>query len=166
MEKVKVDSGILQFVPKGAYYEGKDEQFNQVMKLWKDLFDYDRTLFSLLMLLNGTGFSKGMMTHILLSNPQNQTKALVPEGLSFDYETKVLKYNLQKERVPRALKNLLLLAGEEKQKRINNTRTRKLILDYIFNRDNTSLDGLAVNYKGKLKVLIRHALGKQDLYNS
>ena len=162
---LQIDSGILQFAPKGGYYEGFAEQYAAINEMWTDLFNYDRTLFCLITLLSGTGYSKGSMSHMLLSNPQPSTQgALVPEGLAFDYENKVIKYNLHKERTPRALKNLLMLSGREGKSRVNNSRTRRIILDYIFNRDNESLDILAINFKSKLKALIRHALGKQDLY--
>jgi hypothetical protein len=62
------------------------------------------------------------------------------------------------------MKNLLMLAGGEGFKPINNSRTRKLILEYLFNRDVKELEGLAINYKSKMKKLVRHALGKQDLF--
>ena len=105
-KQFQIDSGILQFAPKGAYYEGEGEQFKKVFQMWKDLFEYDRTLFCLTTLLGGTGYSKGAMSCILLSNPQSITgKELVPEGLAFDFESKVIRYNLTKERTPRALKN-------------------------------------------------------------
>ena len=162
--KLNIDSGILQYAPKGAFYEEKDEQFNRVFNMWSDLFNYDRSLFCLTTLLGGTGFSKGAMTHMLLGNPVTPTTLPALEGLPGDYESKVMLYNLAKERTPRALKNLLMLAGSEGFNRVNNARTRKLILEFIFNRDERELDGLAVNYKGKLKQLVRHALGKQDLY--
>jgi len=164
-DQLQLDSGMLQYVPKGAYYEDADEQFNRVMSMWQDLFTHDRTLFCLTSLLGGTGFSKGAMAHMLLSHPQSTTGTeLVPEGLAFDYESKVIQYNLAKERTPRALKNLIMLAGGEKHRRVNNSRTRRIILEFIFNRDHEALDNLAINYKGKLKKLIRHALGKQDLH--
>lgn len=162
--KIEIDSGILQFVPKGAYYENSDEQYQKIMETWKYLFDHDRLLFCLLTLLEGTGFSKGSMTHMLLDNPQPSGNQLVPTGLSFDYETKVIQYNLKKERTPRALKNLLMLAGRENKSKVNNSRARQIIFEYIFNRKNEELDALAINYKNKLRMLIRHALGKYDLY--
>jgi len=162
--ELKIDSGILQYAPKGAFYEDADEQFNRVFQMWSDLFNYDRTMFCLTTLLGGTGFSKGAMTHMLLGNPIGQTNLPALDGLAFDYESKVMLYNLSKERTPRALKNLLMLTGSEGFNRVNNSRTRKLILEFIFNRDSSELDALAINYKGKLKQLIRHALGKQDLF--
>jgi hypothetical protein len=164
------DSGILQYIPKGAYYEGTDDQFVRVKEMWDGLFTYDRVLFCLLSLLNGSGFSKGMMSHILLSNPVDAGtgKDLIPVGLDDEFEKNVILYNLHKiseDKMPRALKNLLILAGsEENVNRINNSRTRKIILEFIFNRDNRELDALAVNYKSKLAKLVRHAIGRQDLH--
>jgi len=164
-KQLQIDSGILQFTPKGAYYESADEQAKQIFEMWKQLFEFDRTLFALVTLLGGTGFSKGAMSHMLLSNPQTSDKALVPTGLSFDYEKNVIKYNLEKERIPRALKNLMMLLGREGFKKVNNSRSRKIIFDFIFDRDVNEIQGLFLNYKSKLKALLRHAFGKQDLYN-
>ncbi len=162
----KIDSGMLQYTPKGAYYEEKDQQFNAVKKMWDGLFEYDRALFALTSILNGTGFSKGAMAHKLLSNPvYSQTGVeLVPDGLDSEFEKKVISYNLGNQKMARALKNLLMLAGGELHSRVNNSRTRKIILEFIFNRDNKELDSLAINFKSKLAKLVRHALGKQDLY--
>jgi hypothetical protein len=177
MTDVKLDSGILQYVPKGAYYEGTDQQFATVKDVWDRLLNYDRALFSLLTLLNGSAFSKGMITHLLLSNPElgngmvtkDNPTPLVPAGLPDDFEKSIILFNLEKiseESMPRALKNLLILAGSDSNARkVNNSRTRSIILDFIFNRDNRQLDALAVNYKSKLAKLVRHAIGKQDLFN-
>jgi hypothetical protein len=165
-----LDSGVLQYIPKGAYYEGQDEQFKHVKAMWDELLAYDRVLFCLMSLLNGSGFAKGMITHMLLSSPfdEGTGKDLIPAGLDDDFEKNVILYNLNKiasESMPRALKNLLILAGNDKNaQRINNSRTRKIILEFIFNRDNKELDSLAVNFKSKLATLVRHAVGKQDLY--
>ena len=164
-KEFQIDSGILQYTPTGAYYEGRDEQFKRVAQLWTDLFNFDRTMFSLLTLLNGTGFSKGAMAHMVLSNPLtlHQNFLPIPAELSVDYESKIILHNLNNESMPRALKNLLMFTGTEGFPKINNARTRKIILEYIFHRDIRELDSMAVNFKGKLKKLIRHALGKQDL---
>lgn len=165
-KSLTIDSGMLQFAPKGAFYEEADQQFQRVFQMWKELFSFDRTLFCLTTLLGGTGFAKGSMNHMLLANPQGVTgRELVPEGMAFDYENKVIRYNLSKERIPRALKNLLMLAGAEGFEKVNNSRTRKIILEFIFNRSVAELEGLAINYKSKLKTLVRHALGKQEVYN-
>jgi len=168
-----IDSGMLQYAPKGAYYEEKDEQFKAVSRMWDGLFDYDRALFALTSILNGTGFSKGAMTHKLLSNPVQFPDSAgrdlaVPDGLiDPDFERKIMMFNLYKladKQMARAIKNLLMLAGGELHSRVNNSRTRKVILEFLFNRDCRELDALAVNFKSKLAKLVRHTLGKQDLH--
>jgi len=168
-EILKIDSGIMQYAPKGAFYEGADEQFTQVLQMWQQLFKFDRVMFSLITLLGGTGFSKGAMNHMMLANPQTGTgKDLVPDALPEDFEKDIFRYNLGKvseDRFARAMKNLLMLTGGEGFTRINNARSRKLILEFIFSRDSKELDGLAVNFKSKLKKLVRHALGPQTTYN-
>jgi len=166
--KLQIDSGIMQYAPKGAFYEGADEQFVQVLQMWQQLFKFDRVMFSLITLLGGTGFSKGAMNHMMLANPQTGTgKDLIPEALPEDFEKEIFRYNLDrisKERFARAIKNLMMLTGGEGFTKVNNARTRKLILEFIFSRDNKELDGLAVNFKSKLKKLVRHALGPQTTY--
>lgn len=164
-----IDSGILQYIPKGSYYEKKDEQFDKIWKMWNELFKHDRTLFTLSTLLEGTGFSKGMMTHLLLSNPIKKGSGkdlMIPDGLDEDFEKNVIMYNLAKEKTPRALKNLLLLAGKDiNSGRVNNSRTRKVILDFLFkDRQPRELDSMAINFKKKMGMLVRHALGKYDLH--
>lgn len=165
---LKIDSGILQYVPKGQFYEESDAQFTAVMNMWQQLFKHDRTLFSLITLLNGTGFSKGAMNHMLLANSQTGTGTdIVPDALPEEFEKNIVRYNLEKlseERFARAIKNLLMLAGGEGFIKVNNARTRKLILEFIFLRDNKNLDSLAVNFKTKLRKLVRHALGKQTVH--
>jgi len=163
-----IDSGILQYIPKGTYYEGKDEQFNKIWKMWSDLFTYDRYLFSLSTLLEGTGFSKGMMAHLLLSNPveKGNKELMIPDGVDEQFEKKIIMYNLSKEKMPRALKNLLFLAGKDSNaSKVNNSRTRKVILDYLFkDKQPEELDSMAINFKKKMAILVRHALGKYDLH--
>jgi hypothetical protein len=165
---VKIDSAMVQYIPRGTFYEGKDkdDQFLAVTKMWDFLFTKDRILFSLLMLLPGSSFAKGMMTRYLLAVPVKAAeKAVVKvDGLPQGFENDIISYVLRAERTPRALKNLLLLLkNNQGGKGINNARTRRLIMEFIFARSNDDLDWLSVNYRGKLKKLIRHALGKQDL---
>ena len=167
-KQLQIDSGIMQYAPKGAFYEGADEQFLQVLQMWQQLFKFDRVMFSLVTLLGGTGFSKGAMNHMLLANPQTGTgKDLVPDALPEDFEKDIFRYNLgqvSQDRFARAIKNLMMLTGGEGFTKVNNARTRKLILEFIFSRENTELDGLAVNFKNKLRKLTRHALGAQTTH--
>jgi len=143
--------------------------------LWLDFFKNDRLLFALSSILPGTAYSKGRMAHMLLSNPlaeDDQAKALVPRELLLDdFEVKTIMFNLSKESTTRSLKNLLMLIGAKDQKgkpylrRVNNARTRRIILNYLFDRSQRSLEDLAVKYKSKMRKLVQHALGKQNVHN-
>jgi len=168
---IDIDSSILQFVPKGAFYNTEHEQVKKMESLWEQFMGFDRTIFALSSLLHGTAYSKGRMSHMLLSNPltAKDTKAIVPLGLDGSFESKVILFNLGKETMPRALKNLIMLAGGKKNKgkrpfkKVNNARTRKIILQFIFNRDINSLESMAIKYKKKLRELVTHAIGTIDV---
>ena len=161
----KFDASLLQFIPKGSYYNTEEAQRKAIEGIWQSFLDYNRQLFAFTLLLPGTDYSKARMSHLLLSNPvDGSVPALVQDRAFGVFETEIMEYVLGHESTSRALKSLLLLQGRDMQKRVNNARTRKLILKYIYGRDNNSLDNLAVAYKSKLADLTRHALGKQTLY--
>lgn len=170
----EIDASVLQFIPKGGFYNTTNEQLRAIQELWQDFFSNDRLLFALSSILPGTAYSKGRMAHMLLSNPlvkDDQAKALVPRELLLDdFETKTVMFNLSRETTTRSLKNLLMLTGAKDQegkpylKRVNNARTRKIILNYLFDRSQKSLEDLVVKYKSKVRRLVQHALGKQNVY--
>jgi len=170
---MNIDSSVIQFSPKGGYYNTENEQLMKMEELWDEFFKFDRAIFALSTLLPGTAFSKGRMHHLLLSNPIPNDQALVSlkdVNLDTDFEKRLILYNLRNESIPRSLKTLLFMLGIEKDgkmmlQKVNNSKTRKIILSYIYDRDDSSLDGLVVKYKDKIRTLTRHALGKQNLYN-
>ena len=163
----KLDASILNFIPKGSFYNTEDEQNKKMTETWNELFDYDRTVFTLLTILPGTAYSKGRMSHKLLDNPINYRKALIDMNkfnLPIDFEERIVLWNLKNETVPRTLKNLLMLTNK-KLGRVNNAKTRRIILQYIFDRPNESLENMCIKYKQKLAKLVRHALGSQITHN-
>lgn len=171
---LNLDSSVLQFVPKGSYYNKKEEQLEKVEKLWENFLKYDRLIFTLSTLMKGTSYSKGRMFHLLLSNPvKYNEKELVPLGLDKDFEFEVLLFNLRKDDMTKSLKNLLMFTGgkieketnEKVLKPVNNRKTCKLILRYLFERDDNSLESMAISFKRKMKTLVNHALGKQIVHN-
>lgn len=162
------DASLLQFAPKGSFYNTQDEQLKKIEEVWRDFFNYDRDIFSLSTILPGTAYSKGRMAHMLLSNPiDRDNKSLVPYGLNDKFESTIINWNLEHESMARSLKNLLMLTGPKGKnkslKRVNNARTKKVILRYIFDRDINSLESMAIKFKSKITKLIRHALGKDLL---
>ena len=175
MKEKKFKSDLLQFVPKGSFYNTEDEQVKKMEDIWGDFFAYDREIFALSTLLPGTAYSKGRMSHILLNHSKDRKVAigdtLVPYSkylesfnLPIYFEEELILFNLRRESIPRALKNLLMLT-KKKFGRVNNSRAKKIILKYIFERDIKSLEGICIKYRQKIAELVRHALGKQVLYN-
>lgn len=158
--KTSFTSDILTFVPKGSFYNTEDEQVQAIEQKWKDCLSEDRDLFSLATILPGSAYSKGRMNYYMLANPVDTSSSITKLDNLYLLEPTIIQHNLDNESIPRALKNCLMLANN----RVNNRRTQKVILRYIFDRDIQDIVNLAIKYKQKLARLIRHALGKQNLY--
>lgn len=138
---------------RSTHYNSKEEQREAEIKLHKTIFDVDRSLYGLLMLLPGiTDHSIMRACTVLLGNRWNGQSSILP----FEKE-KVIIDKLVKTLPPqRAIK----LFKAFSVKRINNTRTRKQILTYILNSD--SLEYWAVKYRKKLRTVLTHCWGKRD----
>ena len=175
MQKVarySIDQNILSFTPRSTYYLELDDQIKSMESKWEELLSVDRELFSLLMILPGTNYTKGRMIHYLLSNSKNINRSKHGVRL-FDevdslIEDQIILFNLYQMPMAAALRALMLLAGEDYAgrtlKQVNNTRTRKIIMNYVFNRDKKSLESMCVKFKSKLRKLFTHVLGQIDMY--
>ncbi len=168
----KIDPAILSFVPRSTYYLSLEENLASIEKQWSELFAFDRELFALLTLLPSSNYSKSRMIHYLLSNSINAIDKgnNYPTVLSFinpDIESKIILYNLRNMPMSAALRALLMLSGKDyggnKLDRVNNTRARKIILNYIFDRTDSSLEVMVVKNKAKIAHLFKHVFGK-DLH--
>lgn len=138
---------------RSTHYNTKEEQREAEIKLHKTIFDVDRSIYGLLMLLPGvTDHSIMRACMVLLGNRWNSKASILP----FEKE-KIIIDRLVKTLPPqRAIK----LFKEFSVKRINNTRTRKQILTYILNSD--SLEYWAVKYRKKLRAILTHCWGKKN----
>lgn len=160
------DASLLQFSPKGSFYNTEDEQLKKIEEVWDGFLKFDREIFALSTILPGTAYSKGRMSHMLLSTSADRdNKSLVPYGLNDKFESAIIRWNLEHEDMARSLKNLLMLTGPKGKnkslKRVNNARTKKVILGYIFNnRSSASLESMSLKFKSKIAKLVRHAIGK------
>jgi hypothetical protein len=191
VKEQKFDASLLQFTPKGSFYNTKNEQMASYDKIIQDFLEFDRTIFVLSTLLPGTEYAKGRMFHKLLSTNKPSKKnvpALIGlnDGLPADYEKKVIDFNLRKGEITKSIKNLIMLSGvraedvttkiikgkqvtiKKKSKdlylnRVNNSRTRNIILDFILNRNLNSLEEISVKFKRKCQKLITHALGRNTV---
>lgn len=135
---------------RSTFYNTKEEQQKAVLATHKKLFEIDRGIYGISLLLGTTDYSVQMGLGYLLDNPRSGQAFLNAE-----HEAKLIVYLAGKLPPQRMLK----LYGEFRRERINNKRTRKLILRSILG--SKSLEFWAVKYRQKLKSAIEHAWGKR-----
>ncbi len=133
-------------------YNTKDEQRDAVNAIHRNLFTINRGLYGATLLLDGlTDYSKMVGVEKLLSEKDNRESSMLP----LDIETNIVIYLLNQLPPQRMLK----LYEEIKEKRINNSRTRNIILRTIIN--SKSLDYWSIKYRRKLRSALEHAWGKR-----
>ena len=146
----------LFLIPKETFYNSKKEVIKNGEILHKNIFEEDRELYTyLLYLSSGTYYSKSIIIEKLLSNSLFKKEVFSESDLMI--EDYLIKNTLFSMNTTYAIKTLLRL----KDKKVNNNRTSKVILSFIFDRGNT--DFIAVKYKSKLKDLCKHALGHSKI---
>ncbi len=148
---------ILHLVPKSSFYNSKAEVVNKGLEIHKDLFDEDRELYTyLLYFTNSTYYAKSLIMRNLLGNSilkDANSHLLDKDPQILEIENKLFHHTLFNENITHSLKMLLSF----KKDRVNNARSTKVILDFIFNRGNA--DFIVIKYKNKVKQLLIHALG-------
>ena len=141
---------------RATFYNSKEEQAEATLSMHKNLYGINRGIYAASLLLDGiTDHTKmvGIQTLLGMSNPTDRDRSLI----TIDKETEVIAYVLTQLPVQRML-NLYI---DLKSKRVNNSRTRRIIMLSILNSRN--LEFWAVKYRNKLKVSIEHATGKKYL---
>ncbi len=137
---------------RATHYNTREEQQEAERVLHQAVFNVDRGVYGLSMLLPGmTDYSRMRAITALLGNRWNGKKSIInqrQEGLIIDF----LIHSLPPQRV-------LKLFRQFREKRINNARTRRIILSYILNSPNLEL--WAVKYRSKLRDSLEHAWGKR-----
>lgn len=115
------------------------------------LCDFDRGILAISLLLPGvTDFAIQSGIVVLLMTPSRPATGILP-----DHEKAIIHHLLNGLSVPRRLKVFALLRAGK----VNNARTRKLILRHILNE--RRLDLWAVRYRQKLRRVLEHAFGKK-----
>lgn len=151
---------ILYLTPRGTYYNSKKDVVAENERLHSELFNADRELYTLLLYFkNATYYTKSLIVQNLLSNSlhKKENSHIVEEDpIRLQIEDDLIYYSLMNENITHALKLLLSL----KDKKINNARTKKLILKFLFKRGNTDL--ISIKYKKKIKKLLIHALSYSE----
>lgn len=154
---------LLYLVPKSSYYNSEKEVIEEGVALHNEMFLKDRELYTyLLYFTESTYYSKGLIVERLLANSifKDENKDLLANDIRLPEIEEALIFNaLFNENITHALKLLLQL----KKERVNNSRTQKLIIRFIFDRGNA--DYIAIKYKNKLKQLLVHALGLKTVHD-
>lgn len=136
---------------RATFYNSKQEQEAAVEKIHKELFNLDRGLYGLSLLLPGTNdYARQLGLGFLLDNPRGGKLAVLTEA----QEAKLVTYLAQFMPPQRLFK----LYRELRQNRVNNSRTRKLILRTILG--SRRLELWAVKYRFKIRQALSHAWGR------
>lgn len=138
---------------RATFYNKKGEQEKAVTDLHKNLFVMDRGIYSLCLLLPGINdYAKQVGMGVLLDNARPQD---LQSLLDVGQEGKVLAY-LSRFMPPQ---RLFKLYAELRQNRVNNARTKKLILRSILS--SPKVDFWAIKYRFKLRRALEHAWDKR-----
>ena len=161
---MKNRQGVLYLIPKSSYYDSEKDMVAEGKRLHADMFNEDRELYTyLLYFKEATYYSKSLMMNNLLANSlhkEENSELLKRDPDLLKVEDALIMHALFNENITHALKMLLTL----KESRLNNSRTSRIILQFIFDRGNT--DTIAIKYRNKLKQLLIHALGLELLMDS
>lgn len=156
LEKAEVGKTFCNFLDiagtataRGTFYNTKEEQKSAAMEVHTRLFNIDRGIYGMSLLLPGVmDYSRQAGLSQLLDTPYE-----APSVLTSGQEAKLIAYLVRQLPPQRMLK----MFGEFRQKRINNARTRKLILRSILNAD--KLEFWSVKYRSKMRAALEHAWG-------
>lgn len=135
---------------RGSFYNTKEELQRAVEEVHAAVFSIDRGLYTVLLAFPSVmDYSRQIGVARLLSNPRDSKLAF----LDAVQEKRGIHYLAHELPIQRRLKMFEMLAN----RRVNNARTRKLILRSILN--DPKLTWHALKYRGKLKRALVHAWG-------
>ncbi|MFN8671881.1 MAG: hypothetical protein U0457_07305 [Candidatus Sericytochromatia bacterium] len=134
-----------------SFYKNEVELKEIENKIHYALLEINRVLYASLLTLNAiTDRAKKLGIIILLSNPVPKINNYIEEQ-----ENKILTELIEGMSI-----NIVLKVFEElRKKRINNSRTRKIILKTIFSNENLEL--YSTKYRKKIFIVLEHALSKR-----
>lgn len=136
---------------RGSFYNTREELAAATEEVHQAVFGLDRGMYGLLLALpGGLDYSKQKGVLTLLSNPAGGNGSSL---LTLPQETRLIGWLTGSLPPQRRLK----LFGKLKEKRVNNARTRRLILQTILEEPN--LEWAAVKYRRKMAAALRHAWG-------
>ena len=135
---------------RGTFYNSRAEQAAAVEAAHRDLFDIDRDVYTAALMLPGvTDFSRQVGVRRLLQSTRDG--GILPA----EFEAAAITHLVRGLPTQRMLK----LFGTLRRDRVNNARTRRLILSEVLGAD--GLEFWAVKYREKLRVALTHAWGRR-----
>ena len=145
-----------------TYYHGKDEQLKAIQTQIKSLYKLSKEL--PLIVASQKGATGKFVAEVLLNEFQNTLKGgacnivnpidWYDNGLS-DKAVLTALNNLGENGLPYVLR----LFVDLKNAKVNNERSRKIVLGFIWGQDN--LEFYAMKYRNKLAAILRHVYGKK-----
>ena len=136
---------------RATFYNTKDEQRKALETIHNRLFQIERSIYAASLMLPGMNdYSKQIGIKNLLMN-----KRQIDELLTNEQERALVEKIITSMPVHRML-NLFIMLREQ---RINNARTRKIILRSVLNGRNLEL--WSVRYRKKMVLVLEHAWGKR-----
>lgn len=152
--------GLLYVTPKSTFYNSREEVIAKGKESHAALMAEDRTLYTYLLFFpNATYYAKSLIIQNLLGDSINKHPELTTaDPKLLEIEDALIHNALMNENITHALKMLTTL----KEARINNSRTSKVILRFLFDRGN--LDRIVIKYKKKVKELLIHAIGQGNMH--
>lgn len=136
---------------RATHYNTKEEQQKAVLKVHSDMFKLERSVYGLTTCLPGaTDFSRQMALTNLLKNPRKKDTYLTE-----DQEYMMITW-LTNNIAPHRMLNIF---GLLKHLKVNNSRTKRLILNSILG--NKKLELWSVKYRNMLKDALGHAWGQK-----
>lgn len=135
---------------RATFYNTRAEQEAAIDAVHRELYEMDRGVYAVALLLPGvTDYSRQVGAVRLLDAPYRDSV------LTAEQEAAVLR-GLMNQLPPQ---RMLKLIGMLRQRRVNNARTRKLILSVLLGADN--LEFWAVKYRRKIATALVHAWGRR-----
>ncbi len=132
-----------------SFYNSREELQQATEAVHREVFELDRGMYGLLLALPGVlDYSKQQGVKALLGQPGNGASLL-----TLSQETRLITWLTHSLPPQRRLK----LFGALKEARVNNARTRRLILWTIL--DQPDLEWAAVKYRRKIAAALSHAWG-------
>ena len=144
-----IETGLTS-TNRATFYNPKNQQDDATTLVHKNLYSIDRGVYAMSLLLEGhTDYTITQGIINLLSNKGDIDSSIIDVIV----ETKIIAYLLQNIPVQRMLKMFLKL----KEFKVNNARTKRVIIKSILNASNLAY--WSINYRTKLRLSLKHAYG-------